>query len=228
MLDGSGMRNSTRLALGELPAIGMRMRDLFAVARAASALSLAAVDALLDHPAYEPRMAAFCILDFQAQREIGDPDRYALYLRRHDAITTWDMVDRAAPRVWVEMSAADCERLGLQEGDVVRVDSEPGHVTAPVRVGDVREGTVFAPFHYGSGQHGTTPPSRPDAPAHHSDDPSRHSAANELTHTELDPVSHQPVFKNTPVRVTKVADATGPAPAPTTTASRPARPGTGS
>lgn len=83
----------------EEPAIGMRMRDLFAVARAASALSLAAVDALLDHPAYEPRMAAFCILDFQAQREIGDPDRYALYLRRHDAITTWDMVDRAAPRV---------------------------------------------------------------------------------------------------------------------------------
>lgn len=131
-------------------------------------------------------------------------------------------LDEAAPRVWVEMSAADCERLGLQEGDVVRVDSEHGHVTAPVRVGEVREGTVFAPFHYGSGQHGTTPPARPAAPAHHSDDFGRHSAANELTHTELDPVSHQPVFKNTPVRVTKVADATGPAPAPTTTASRPA------
>jgi 3-methyladenine DNA glycosylase AlkD len=91
----------SRLATDE-PAIGMRMRDLFAVAEAHRDLELAEVDRLLDHPAYEPRMAAFCILDFQVRKRLDDDARrarYDLYLGRHDRITTWDMVDRAAPRV---------------------------------------------------------------------------------------------------------------------------------
>ncbi|WP_205471136.1 DNA alkylation repair protein [Nocardioides sp. SYSU D00038] len=81
------------------PASGIRMGDLFDIARAATGLPLAEVDRLLDHPAYEPRMAAACILDLQVRRAIGDQDRYDLYLHRHDRLTTWDMVDRAAPRV---------------------------------------------------------------------------------------------------------------------------------
>jgi len=91
----------TRLAPDE-PAIGMRMGDLFAVAAAHRDLDLAEVDRLLDNPAYEPRMAAFCILDFQVRKRLDDDARrarYDLYLGRHDRITTWDMVDRAAPRV---------------------------------------------------------------------------------------------------------------------------------
>lgn len=90
-----------RLAADE-QAIGMRMGDLFAVAKAHAALPLTEVEALLDHPAYEPRMAALCILDLQVRRRLDDDARaarYDLYLRRHDRITTWDMVDRAAPRV---------------------------------------------------------------------------------------------------------------------------------
>jgi hypothetical protein len=43
-------------------------------------------------------MAAFCILDFRARRTPDVALRDA-YLHHHDAITTWDMVDRAAP--WV-------------------------------------------------------------------------------------------------------------------------------
>ena len=84
------------------PALGMRMGDLFAVAKAHTGLPLEEVEALLEHPAYEPRMAAFCILDLQARQRLDDDARrarYDLYLRRHDRITTWDMVDRAAPRV---------------------------------------------------------------------------------------------------------------------------------
>jgi hypothetical protein len=67
---------------------------------------------------------------------------------------------------------------------------------------------VFAPFHYGYWDTGGTPGTHP-------------TAANELTLTEWDPVSKQPMFKNAAVAVEKIADATGPAPAPTTTASRP-------
>jgi 3-methyladenine DNA glycosylase AlkD len=90
-----------RLAPDE-PAIGMRMRDLFDTAKAATGMPLAEVERLIDEPAYEPRMAAFCILDFKARRRLdADEGRalYDLYLRRHDRITTWDMVDRSAPRV---------------------------------------------------------------------------------------------------------------------------------
>jgi 3-methyladenine DNA glycosylase AlkD len=90
-----------RLAPDE-PAFGMRMRDLFAVAKANTDLPLEEVDRLLDHPAYEPRMAAMCILDFKARRRLEERERERLcelYLARHDRITTWDMVDRSAPRV---------------------------------------------------------------------------------------------------------------------------------
>ena len=90
-----------RLAPGE-PAFGVRMRDLFDTAKAHTDLPLPEVERLLEHPAYEPRMAAVCLLDFQTRRRLDDDERhrrYQLYLDRHDRITTWDMVDRAAPRV---------------------------------------------------------------------------------------------------------------------------------
>jgi 3-methyladenine DNA glycosylase AlkD len=90
-----------RLAPDE-PAIGMAMGDLFAVAKAHRDLPLAEVERLLDSPVYEPRLAALCVLDFQVRGRLDDDERrvrYELYLRRHDRITTWDMVDRAAPRV---------------------------------------------------------------------------------------------------------------------------------
>jgi 3-methyladenine DNA glycosylase AlkD len=90
-----------RLAPDE-EAFGLRMRDLFDIAKAHTDLPLEEVDRLLDHAAYEPRMAALCILDFRARRRLDDEQRRELcerYLDRHDRITTWDMVDRAAPRV---------------------------------------------------------------------------------------------------------------------------------
>jgi hypothetical protein len=79
----------------------------------------------------------------------------------------------------------------------------------PARVGDVREGTVFAPFHYGYWDAGGFGPD------------GKPTAANELTVTEWDPVSKQPTFKNAAVRVEKLASGAGPSPAPTTAASRP-------
>jgi anaerobic selenocysteine-containing dehydrogenase len=119
----------------------------------------------------------------------------------------------AAPGPWVELSAADAQAYGIGEGDVVAVVSARGRITAPARIGDVREGTVFAPFHYGYWDTGGAPDGHP-------------RAANELTLTEWDPVSKQPVFKTAAVRLERIGPGAGPAPAPTTAASRPARPGT--
>src|SRR5215204_1228321 len=121
-------------------------------------------------------------------------------------------LQNAAPDVWVELSPADAESLGVEEGDMVRVESPRGQLEAKSRISGIREGVVFAPFHYGyfDQYEGGGPDSHP-------------RAANELTITEWDPASKQPLYKVGTVRVTKVADAgVTPAPAPTTTASAPA------
>jgi anaerobic selenocysteine-containing dehydrogenase len=119
---------------------------------------------------------------------------------------------QAAPSAWVELNPMDAERLGVGEGDIVRVTSRRGRIEVPARISDIRPNTVFAPFHYGYWDHGGSPDGHP-------------TAANELTITEWDPVSKQPVFKNAAVKVEKIGEATVPAPAPTTTASRPVQGG---
>jgi anaerobic selenocysteine-containing dehydrogenase len=115
----------------------------------------------------------------------------------------------AAPDAWVELAAPDAERLGITEGDVVRVESPRGAIEVKARVGHIMPGAVFAPFHYGSWDlDGVTPAGQ-----------SRQ--ANELTMTVWDPVSKQPYFKTAACRVTKVRDGEGASPAPTTAASAP-------
>jgi ferredoxin-nitrate reductase len=124
-------------------------------------------------------------------------------------------LQNAAPDAWVELSPADAESLGVGEGDMVRVESPRGRLEAKARISGIKEGVVFVPFHYGyfDQYEGGGPDGHP-------------RAANELTITEWDPASKQPLYKVGAVRVTKVADAGGtPAPAPTNTASAPASDG---
>ncbi|WP_406373975.1 nitrate reductase [Streptomyces sp. NBC_01550] len=111
-------------------------------------------------------------------------------------------LNEAAPSMWVEISEPDAQRLGISEGDIVRVTSRRGSIQAPARISHTREGVVFAPWHYG----GTD------------------TAANELTVTGWDPVSKQPEFKVAAVALQRISAGHGPAPAPTTTASAPVRP----
>jgi anaerobic selenocysteine-containing dehydrogenase len=116
-------------------------------------------------------------------------------------------LQEAAPDVWVELSPADAERLEIEEGALCEVVSPSGSLRARARLTGGREGSVFVPFHYG----------------YWDVDTDQGRAANELTATIWDPVSKQPLFKSsTPVRVTKIADADGPSPAPPIGASAPA------
>lgn len=55
----------------------------------------------------------------------------------------------AAPEVWVEASAGDASRNGWSEGDLLRLTTPRGAVTARVRVCGIRDGVLFLPFHYG-------------------------------------------------------------------------------
>ena len=77
----------------------IRMRDLFDTAKLARDLPPDEVDRLMGQAPYAARLAAFCILDFQARARPGDVGLRDAYLRHHDAIDAWGMVDRAAP--WV-------------------------------------------------------------------------------------------------------------------------------
>lgn len=91
---------------GETPGnrvMGVDFGKNFAIAKTFVAMPLEDVETLLEDAHYEVRMAAMAILDFKAQAKgISDAERKALfdlYLRRHDRIDNWDLVDRAAPRV---------------------------------------------------------------------------------------------------------------------------------
>lgn len=102
-------------------AIGVRMREVFALAERHSGLAESEVDALLDDRSYEGRMVAVSILDFKARgRGSSTQDRRAwaaIYLGRHDRLDQWDLVDRAAPRViggWL-LEADPAERRVLSE-----------------------------------------------------------------------------------------------------------------
>ncbi|MEI5585083.1 MULTISPECIES: DNA alkylation repair protein [unclassified Agromyces] len=87
---------------GDGPVLGVRMGELFDVAKRYADLPVDELERLLDEDPYELRLAAFCVMDFAVRGRPDDDvrrERYGLYLRRHDRIDTWDMVDRAAPRV---------------------------------------------------------------------------------------------------------------------------------
>lgn len=83
--------------------LGVPMRDVFALAKRYTDLDPDQIELLLDSPVHEVRVGAVSIMDFQARRPATPEDRraelYELYLRRHDRIDNWDLVDRAAPSV---------------------------------------------------------------------------------------------------------------------------------
>jgi hypothetical protein len=94
----SGTEWTAERVLAELTP-GMRMRTLFDTAKAATGIAPDELETLFADPSYGARMAAFCILDFKARRRLGDLMLRDVYLRHHDRIDDWGMVDRAAPRV---------------------------------------------------------------------------------------------------------------------------------
>lgn len=116
----------------------------------------------------------------------------------------------AAPEVWVEMSASDVADRGWAEGDLLELRTPRGRVEAKLRISGIRPGVLFLPFHYGYW----------DEPGGHEPD-GFGRAANELTLTDWDPCSKQPIFKTAAAAADRLGSGDGPSAAPTTTSSRP-------
>jgi anaerobic selenocysteine-containing dehydrogenase len=102
----------------------------------------------------------------------------------------------AAPDVWAELSAEDAAEIGAADGDRLEIASPRGVLRAAARVVQSRRGVVFVPFHYGYWD--TAVPSGPA-------DGQSGRAANEMTITDWDPVSKQPMFKVCACRVRVVS-----------------------
>lgn len=115
----------------------------------------------------------------------------------------------AAPDVWVEMSAADAADHDMREGDLAEISSPRGVVHARLRVTGIRPGVLFLPFHYGYWDL--------------SDDAGRTRAANELTVTDWDPASKQPLFKTGAATIRLLERGGGHAPADRDSGAGPAR-----
>lgn len=80
--------------------IGVRMGQLFALAKEFSDLPLGEVEKLLDSPIHEARAGALSIMgNISRRKKTSDAERkqlFDLYLRRHDRVNNWDLVDLGA------------------------------------------------------------------------------------------------------------------------------------
>lgn len=83
--------------------IGVRMGQVFALAQEFIAMPPDEIETLMSSPIHEVRAGAMSIMDKQGRSkkttETRRKELYDLYLRRHDRINNWDLVDLAAQYV---------------------------------------------------------------------------------------------------------------------------------
>ena len=81
----------------------IRMGQVFALAKASMDMSPREIETLLEQDDHLAKVGAVSVMDYQARSRKTPPERrqalFDLYVRRHDRIDTWDLVDRSA--IWV-------------------------------------------------------------------------------------------------------------------------------
>ncbi len=93
-----------------------------------------------------------------------------------------ELLEKIAPEAWVEMNPLDARKLALKQHETVRVVSQRGSIEKiAVRItAIVPPGHLFIPFHY------------------------IEACANNLTVAEFDPISREPNYKQSAVKVEKL------------------------
>ncbi|HMD80165.1 MAG TPA: DNA alkylation repair protein [Anaerolineales bacterium] len=128
--------------------LGVRMGQVFALAKESMDMPLEEVERMLESPIHEMRVGAVSVMDFQARSKKTSEERrkelYDLYIKRHDRINTWDLVDRSAPYV-VGGYLFDKKRDALYK--LARSKNMPERRTAIVGTGYfIRQGEVEDTF----------------------------------------------------------------------------------
>lgn len=92
-------------------------------------------------------------------------------------------LNEKAPSNYVEINEDTANKMGINNGEIVRLTSRRGQVEVPARITNiVGENVLFMPFHFAEG------------------------AANYLTNTALDPIAKIPELKVAAVRLEKIAE----------------------
>ena len=133
---------------------------------------------------------AFAAIDHRDPAEKIDGD-YPLWLttgRAHVHYHTGTMTRNSPtlhaqmPEGYVEINPQDAEAMGIREGDLIKVSSRRGEITAPAVITEMSvKGLVFVPFHF------------------------IEASANVLTNPALDPICAIPEYKVCAVKVEKAA-----------------------
>jgi len=80
--------------------IGVRMGDVFKLGKEFTDMPVNEIEQLMESPVHEVRAGAMSIMGQCAKGKKCSPGRladlYQLYIRRHDRINNWDLVDLAA------------------------------------------------------------------------------------------------------------------------------------
>ncbi|MCK6562868.1 DNA alkylation repair protein [candidate division KSB1 bacterium] len=83
--------------------MGVRMGQVFALAKEFMEMPPNEIEKLIENPIHEVRVGAVSIMDWQARSKKISAERrkelFDLYIKRHDRINNWDLVDRSAPYV---------------------------------------------------------------------------------------------------------------------------------
>lgn len=83
--------------------IGVKMGQVFDLAKTFSDMPLYEIEKLLENEFHEARVGAVSIMDFKARNKKTSENEkkvlFELYIKRHDRINNWDLVDRSAPYV---------------------------------------------------------------------------------------------------------------------------------
>jgi len=131
-------------------------------------------------------LGKFHAVEFREAAELPD-DEFPFILTTGRMLEHWHTgtmsrrcvgLDALQPRAIVEINDKDAENLGVSSGDTIIVESRRGRIEVQALVTpDIRQGTVFIPFHF------------------------REAAANLLTIDALDPVAKIPEYKICAVRL---------------------------
>ena len=136
--------------------------------------------------------ARFVTVNPRPPGRLGDPE-YPLILNTGRIRDQWHTMTRTgkSPRLnghiyepFAELHPLDSQRLSITEGQLVTVESHVGEILVRARISESqRPGSIFVPMHW-------------------NDCFASNAAVDKVVNAYTDPVSGQPEFKHTPVRVT--------------------------
>jgi len=149
----------------------------------------------LDHPGTQylfkggfPRgRAPFTRVEYREPEELPDEEypfilstgRQLFHYHARSMTGRVPALNTVSPEGYVELNPEDAERLGIIDGEIVKVSSRRGAIEVRAKISErPQKGMVFIPFHF--------------------------SQANVLTNTALDPISKIPELKVCAVRIETV------------------------